>query len=69
MLTQEELLRDSGRKLERLSGQTTNLEDTVQEMHDVLQHLSDQTEKRLQTMLANMSDWVAENERFLGSMR
>ena len=69
MLTQEELLRDSGRKLERLSGQTTNLEDTVQEMQDVLQHLSDQTEKRLQTMLANMSDWVAENERFLGSMR
>ena len=69
MLTQEELQRDSGRKLERLSGQTTNLEDTVQEMQDVLQHLSDQTEKRLQTMLANMRDWVAENERFLGSMR
>jgi len=69
MLTQEELQRDSGRKLERLTGQTTNLEDTVQEMQDVLQHLSDQTEKRLQTMLTNVRDWVAENERFLSSMR
>jgi chromosome segregation ATPase len=69
MLTQEELQRENGRQLEKLSAQTTNLEDSIQEMQDILQHLSDQTEKRLQTTLANMREWIAENDKFLSSMR
>lgn len=69
MLTQEELQRENARQMEKLSAQTANLEDSSQEIQDILQHLSNQTVKRLQTTLDNMREWVAENEKFLGSMR
>ena len=69
MLTQEELQRENGRQLQKLSVESANLEDSFQGMQDILHHLSDQTEKRLQTTLANMREWVAENEKFLSSMR
>ncbi|MBW8011328.1 MAG: hypothetical protein FVQ83_08815 [Chloroflexi bacterium] len=69
MLTQEELQRENSRRLETLSDQATNLDDTLQEIQDVVQHLSEQTDKRMQTMLTNLREWVAETERFMGSMR
>lgn len=69
MLTQEELQKENSRRLETLLDQVTNLDDTMQEIQDVVQHLSEQTDKRLQTMLTNLRDWVAETERFMGGMR
>lgn len=68
-LTQQEVQNEFNRILERLSGETANLDDMVQEIQDVMQHLSDQSEKQLETMLANMKEWVAENKKFQSSVR
>ena len=68
-LTQEELQRENSRRLERLIDQAAGQSDTIQEIQDLVNHVSDQSDKLLQAMLANLRDWVAENERFLGSVR
>lgn len=68
-LTQEEQQREITRQFERLVDQVTNLEDSLREVQDVVQHMNEQSEKQLQTMLANLRDWVSENERFLSTMR
>jgi chromosome segregation ATPase len=68
-LTQEELQRENSRRVERLADQTSNLEDGIQEIQDIVQHLSDQSDKLLQSLLANLRDWVAQNERFFGSVK
>ncbi len=67
-LAQDEKQREGDRRVERLSGQMTDLEDNLQEMQDVVTHLSEQYEKWLQTLLTNLRDWAAENERFLGTV-
>jgi chromosome segregation ATPase len=68
-LTQEELQRETNRQLERLSGQGTDLDENLQELQDIVTHMSEQNDKMLQTFLGNLRDWVQENERFLGSVR
>jgi chromosome segregation ATPase len=68
-LTQEELQRETSRQLERLAGQSTDLDESLQELQDIVTHISEQNEKMLQTFLGNLRDWVQENERFLGSVR
>lgn len=68
-LTQEELQRESNRQLERLSDQTTLLEENLQEAQDILQHLTEQNEKMLQTQLGNLREWLSEIEKFNKSVR
>jgi predicted nucleic acid-binding Zn-ribbon protein len=63
------LQRENSRRVERLADQTSNLEDGIQEIQDIVQHLSDQSDKLLQSLLANLRDWVAQNERFFGSVK
>ena len=41
----------------------------AQEMQDVVQNISEQTEKLFQGFLSGLSDWLAENERFASSVR
>jgi chromosome segregation ATPase len=68
-LTQEEQQREATRHLERVATQVTNLEDSFQEMQDIVQHVSEQTVKRLQALLTMARDWAADNERYSSSLR
>jgi hypothetical protein len=68
-LTQEEQQRELTRTLDRVTEQLTNLEDTLQEIQDVVQYNSEQSEKRVQGLLGIVRDWAAETDRFMSSMR
>jgi hypothetical protein len=66
-LSHEEQQRESTRQREKLAEQITQLEDNLRESQDILQHLNEQSERNLQTMLEMARDSLAENERFLGN--
>jgi chromosome segregation ATPase len=68
-LSQEEQIRESNRKLEKIEDRITVLDDQLQELQDIIQHLNNQIDKRLQTFLTTIRDWVNENERFFGKSR
>lgn len=68
-LTQEEQQRSILRKLEQLSELVTQLGDTQQDLRDMTEHLSGQSDKLFQTLLVSLRQWVAENERFMESLR
>lgn len=62
-LTQEEQRGDLVRQFERLSNRVAELEDTMQEAQDVLKEINEHTEKRLQSLLAMVHEWVSAHER------
>ncbi len=66
-LTEEERFRESNREIENMAEQTTNLEDNFQELQDIVQHLKEQSDIRLKTLLAAFRDWISEEERFASS--
>lgn len=66
-LSHEEQQRESIRQREKLAQQITRLEDSLREVQDTVQHLNDQTERNLQTMLEMARDSLAENERFISN--
>ena len=68
-LTQEEQRSETTRHYERMAERVAHLEDTLQEMRDLIQQVNEQTEKRLQSLLALTHDWVATYERSLGNVR
>ncbi|UYN90289.1 MAG: hypothetical protein KIT08_03390 [Anaerolineales bacterium] len=68
-LTHEEQLREESRQREKLVDQSTSLEDNLREVQDNLQHLTDQSERNLQTLLELARDSLAENERFISNQR
>jgi uncharacterized coiled-coil protein SlyX len=68
-LTQEEQRNEVIRQSERLVERITHLEDGLQEEQDILQQIIEQTEKRLQGLLALSHDWVAAYERTIGRGR
>lgn len=68
-LTHEERLRDGDRQREKLADQLTAVEDGLREAQDSLQHLTDQSERNLQTLLEMARDSLAEHERFLSNQR
>ena len=51
-LTQEEQRGELSRQYDKLSDRVTRVEDTLQEMQDLLHQMNEQTEKRLQSLLA-----------------
>jgi methyl-accepting chemotaxis protein len=57
-LTQEEQRNETIRNYEKTVEQVTQLEDALQEIRDLLEQMTDQTEKRLQGLL-DWLDWVA----------
>ena len=67
-LTQDEQQKEAERQIEKLGGQATDLEDNLQELQDIVQHLSEQSEKQLQGLSAMLRDWTTENERFFSSL-
>jgi DNA repair exonuclease SbcCD ATPase subunit len=68
-LTQEEQRNEVMRQYERLIERITQLEDGLQEEQDMLQQIIEQSEKRLQGLLALSHEWVAAYERTIGRVR
>ena len=68
-LTHEEHLREGDRQREKLADQLTTVEDGLREVQDSVQHLTDQSERNLQSLLEMARDSLAENERFLSNQR
>jgi len=68
-LTQEEQRGEATRQYEKLSERVTHLEDTVQEIQDSVNQMSELTGKRLQSLLAMVHEWVSSYERSSGTTR
>lgn len=68
-LNQEETKNEATRQTEKVSERVTLLEDEIQESQDQLQVIAEQTEKRLQSLLALAHEWVAAYERSIGRSR
>jgi chromosome segregation ATPase len=68
-LTQEEQRSEALRQFDRMAAQVTQLGDSLQETHDTLQQVNELTEKRLQSLLAVVHDWVSSFERTVGRTR
>lgn len=68
-LSQDEQRTEINRQQEKITAQIASLEDSLQEAQDLLRQVSDQTEKRLQSLLALAHEWVSNYERILGQIR
>lgn len=68
-LTQDEQRGEVLRQFEKLNDRSTELEDSLQEAQDVLEQVNEQTEKRLQALLAVVHEWVSAYERTVGRSR
>ena len=68
-LSLEEQRGEAARQYEKLADRVTILEDRLQEIMDVLQQMNEQTEKRLQSLLAVTHEWVASYENSIGRVR
>ena len=68
-LTLEEQRNETARQFERLIERVTQLEDNTQEVQDLIVQIREQSEKRLQSLLAIAHEWVASHERSQGRSR
>jgi chromosome segregation ATPase len=68
-LTQEEQRNELSRNLEKMGDQISDLDVGVQEVQDLIQQTTEDTERRLHSLLSMVHDWVAAFERTAGSRR
>jgi len=68
-LSQEETQREVGRQFEKLNERLVLLEDLAQEMNDMQHQITDETQKRLQSLLSTTRDWVEQYEKTFGPNR
>jgi len=68
-LTLEEQRNETQRQHEKLAEKVTHIEDTIQEIQDLMQQMNEQTEKQLQSLLAITHEWVTSFERGIGRAR
>ncbi|MCU0487441.1 MAG: hypothetical protein MUE67_00655 [Anaerolineales bacterium] len=68
-LTIEEQRNDSVRQYERITERVGSIEDSIQEIQDILQQMTEQTEKRLQSLLTVAHEWATSYERSVGRPR
>lgn len=68
-LTIEEQRNDSVRQYERITERVGTIEDSIQEIQDILQQMTEQTEKRLQSLLTVAHEWATSYERSVGRPR
>jgi hypothetical protein len=66
-LTQEEQIREAGRSQGRIVERQTTIEERVQHLEDMIGQVNEQTEHRLQRLLAVVREWTAEYEQVFGS--
>ncbi len=65
-LTQDEQIREANRSQTRVTERITNIEEQVQSVEDTVDQMAEQTETRLQRLLALARDWAAEYEQIFG---
>jgi DNA repair exonuclease SbcCD ATPase subunit len=68
-LTQEEQRDEVLRQFEKFSERVTQQEDGLQELQDLLNLVKELSEKRMQTLLALVHEWVSTYERTVGKSR
>lgn len=68
-LSQEETQRELNREFGKLNERLVLLEDLTQEMNDLQHQISDETQKRLQSLLSTTRDWVEQYEKTFGQNR
>lgn len=68
-LTMEEQRNDAARQNEKLNDKVVILEDTLQEIQDLIQQMNEQAEKQLQSLLSLAHEWVTTYERSVGRVR
>jgi len=68
-LTQDEQKNETRRQQEIITNRLTDLEDTAQEINDLLQQAQELTEKRIQSLRAVVHEWVTEFERSISTHR
>lgn len=68
-LSQDEQRSELVRQNERLVSRVTDLEDHLQDNQDLLRQVNEQTEKRLQSLLALTHEWVTAYERAIGQLK
>lgn len=68
-LTLEEQRSENLRQYDKLAERVTHLEDSIQEIQDMIHLMTEQTEKRLQSLLAVAHEWVTAYERSTGRAR
>jgi chromosome segregation ATPase len=66
-LTQEEQTREAARLQTRAADRMTELEESIQTLEDNVEQIMQQTERRLQRLLAVARDWAAEYEQAFGA--
>ncbi len=67
-LAQEEQVRETNRLFEKQVERLEVLEDLTHDLQDTLQQIKEETEKRLQSLLALAHDWMSTYEGVLGKM-
>jgi len=65
-LVQAEQSRELARNFERYNERIVLLEDTLQEVQDILHQMREDNQKRLQSLLAVAHEWVEEYDRIFG---
>jgi chromosome segregation ATPase len=65
-LVQEEQQREITRSFERYSERIVALEDMTQEVQDIVQQVKEESQKRLQNLLALAHEWVEQYDRVFG---
>jgi len=65
-LVQEEQSRELNRQFERYNERVVLLEDMAQELQDLVQQIREESQKRLQSLLAVAHEWVEQYDRVFG---
>ena len=65
-LSQEEMMRDLRKDMDKLDQRATSLDDMVQTMQDQLHQTTDTTEKQLQELMNLSNEWLTAYERIMG---
>ena len=66
-LTQEEQRTELSRNLEKIGDQQADFDMSIQEIQDMIHQMTEETERRLQSLLTLAHDWVAAYERIAGN--
>ena len=66
-LTQEEQRTELSRNLEKMGDQQADFDMSIQEVQDIIHQTTEETERRLQSLLTLAHDWVAAYERIAGN--
>ncbi len=69
MLSNDEQQSDTNRRLEKTGERVTLMEDSLQEVQDLLQEISQFSWRRLHAMLEAVRDWTADFERLQSGLR